>query len=73
VALVSLHRLLWRAAVPERWRAAGIAHASMQRLLAAHDIKPHLSCTFYVWQAKSEDILRKITAAREELTAVTVG
>ena len=45
----------------------------MQRLLAAHDIKPHLSCTFYVWQAKSEDILRKITAAREELTAVTVG
>jgi len=53
--------------------AAGIAHASMQRLLAAHDIKPHLSRTFYVWQAKSDDILRKITAAREELTAVTVG
>jgi hypothetical protein len=45
----------------------------MQRLLAAHDIKPHLSRTFYVWQTKSEEILRKITPAREELTAVTVG
>ena len=27
----------------------------------------------YVWQAKGEDILRKISAAREQLTAVTVG
>jgi hypothetical protein len=45
----------------------------MQRLLAAHHIKPHLSRTFYVWQTKSEEILRKITPAREELTAVTVG
>jgi transposase len=27
----------------------------------------------YVWQAKGEDILRKISAARAQLTAVTVG
>jgi len=27
----------------------------------------------YVWQAKGEDILRKISAAREQLTAVTFG